>query len=865
MDSLFEELGRKHDARRAASKALTYDVLSNAMNMKADTSGMTQAQVDDGIDKSRYDLFSQFAAMPAGLVEGALGIGGDIELLGQGIKEAYKADKGQTLDGFLAGLSDRDTFFPNTMDVQEGTDELLAGTAYGDMLKNGGDGRLLGEFLAPIPTVPGIAKAGKLVGNAIADTVGTGIKAERGMGLSGGINQLLGMTQDPAMVIGPRSSKWNKASEAAFKKAVPDPDDITRQRKALGEFGPTDAEANVWDETAAKGNATFLDIDGGIKQEIPTGEFNIKPRYNSLRKSDLDNQALNSYDELNNGINNSGIAYKDLHPVDAANKGHLGQYNPRTNTMSGNPNKSKAIQRNTMAHEGQHAIQVLEPEFATGSWPGLYKAKNLDDIYDSKDVAKSDAVKNLRAKDMDRYSSLDDGLPEHLSMQEDPSGRGAYLRDPGEMLARATGERVDLDKAGIRKNHILDTYEAEFDQFGIMPDDVLDAKMNELLKGNGIPESNKFPKILDKALANPGNKEYRKYFKGLDIKEGSFKRELQSSGHSHLTFEMNDGRVGKLTNVPNTPDNDHNSLQNTLKYIRNGIQRAGQDIDAGNGRAGGSFEWIQPQKKNNNVSYSMDVKPEQAYRPGYVYKTVNTVDGKKYIGSKLSPQGTQGNYFKDDYYGSGPDLRAAIDEHGIDKFINVKQQDTTSFDDIVKTEEGLLTRVDAAGSDDYYNNINKYKVGKGAYPSKATKDKLRKLHTGSKRSAKAKENMSKAQKGKKRGPMSKEHKKAISKANKGRPGVNYGPMSKEQKLKISKANKGKKKPAFTEEHKRKLSEARKGQPAHNKGKKASLETRKKLSEAHMGITSGNKGKKATDETRKRMSESAKNRKTKGLL
>jgi hypothetical protein len=131
------------------------------------------------------------------------------------------------------------------------------------------------------------------------------------------------------------------------------------------------------------------------------------------------------------------------------------------------------------------------------------------------------------------------------------------------------------------------------DNNGIMPNDVLDAKMNELLKANGgIPESNKFPKILDKALANPGNKEYRKYFKGLDIKEGSFKRELQPSGHSHITFEMNDGRVGRLTNVPNTPDNDHNSLQNTLKYIRNGINRAGQDIDAGNGRAGGSFEWI---------------------------------------------------------------------------------------------------------------------------------------------------------------------------------------------------------------------------------------------------------------------------------
>jgi hypothetical protein len=140
-----------------------------------------------------------------------------------------------------------------------------------------------------------------------------------------------------------------------------------------------------------------------------------------------------------------------------------------------------------MAHEGQHAIQDLEPTFATGSWPNLYKAKNLDDIYYSKDVAKSNAVKNLRANDMDRYSALsDDGsYPTNLSLHEDPSGMGAYVRDPGEMLARATGERANLDKAGIRKNHILNQYEAEFGKFGIMPGDVLDAKMNELLKVNG--------------------------------------------------------------------------------------------------------------------------------------------------------------------------------------------------------------------------------------------------------------------------------------------------------------------------------------------------------------------------------------------
>ena len=51
---------------------------------------------------------------------------------------------------------------------------------------------------------------------------------------------------------------------------------------------------------------------------------------------------------------------------------------------------------------------------------------------------------------------------------------------------------------------------------------------------------------------------------------------------------------------------------------------------------------------------------DNAYRPGYVYKTVNTVDGTKYIGSKLSPQGHSGKFFNENYYGSGADLKKAI-------------------------------------------------------------------------------------------------------------------------------------------------------------------------------------------------------------
>ncbi len=831
MGSFFDDIGRKADTRRAMSKE------------------QTERLIEQGIiaSKERRDQgIANVAAIPAGLFTGATGFFGDLEALGKGLYRsgATRNAIGQAQEGHVGALEEianiydaNDTLMPNSEGQRDYIKDKLKDTWYGDQVEQGDIGLLLGEILAPVPTVAGLGKATKLVGNAVADTVGTGIKAERGMGLSKGIDQLLGMTQDPAMVIGPKSRNWSKASEDAFNKALPNKEAIINNRKATGTFSPVDAEAKVWEETAELGNPTFLDIDGVVKQEIPTGDFSVTTRYNNKNKpmkmvSDLNNPSLNTYDQLSNGINAKrgrpsnvhGVGYMNI-PADKAvlNNNSLGTYNPNNNIMSVNPNKSKAIQKNTMAHEGQHAIQDIEKDFATGSWPELYKAKNLDDIYYSSDKAKSNAVKQLRANDMDNYTS--DIQSTHLSLHDDPSGMGAYLRDPGEMLARATGDRVNLDKAGIKKNHILDTYEdMMWDNNGIMPNDVLDAKLNELLKANGgIPESNKFPKILDKALANPGNKEYRKYFKGLDIKEGSFKRELQPSGHSHLTFEMNDGRVGKLTNVPNTPDNDHNSLQNTLKYIRNGINRAGQDIDAGNGRAGGSFEWIQPQKKNNNVSYSMEVNPKQAYRPGYVYKTVNTVDGKKYIGSRLSPQGTQGEYFDEKYYGSGADLKKAIAEHGKDKFINVKQQDTNSIADIIESETGLLRKLKVKEDPNYYNKHNHYSGGGDA--TEVTKKKISDMLKGK-------------NKGRKLGPQSEEHKIKIGKASKGRK------HSKETKIKISKLragrpspNKGKK---MSEEQKRKISKSRTGQ-------KMSEEHRRKVSEGHKGQKAWNKGMTREDE------------------
>ena len=256
MGSLLDDISSKADTRRAMSKEQTERLIEQGIIA-------SKARRDQGI--------ANVAAIPAGVFTGATGLFGDLEALGKGLYRsgATRDVLGRPKENHVGALEEianiydtNDTLMPNSESQRDYVKDKFKGTWYGDQVEQGDIGMLLGEILAPVPTVAGLGKAGKLVGNAVADTVGTGIKAERTPGLSGGINQLLGMAQDPAMVIGPKSSKWNKASEEAFKKAIPDLDDITRQRKALGEFAPTDVEAQVWDDTAKSGNPTFLDIDG---------------------------------------------------------------------------------------------------------------------------------------------------------------------------------------------------------------------------------------------------------------------------------------------------------------------------------------------------------------------------------------------------------------------------------------------------------------------------------------------------------------------------------------------------------------------------------------------------------------------------
>ena len=185
MGDFFDSISKRANERRTNSFAMQKQMIESGLKTPSvvnNNSGLTNAQIAEKqqlLEDSNRKAYSDLMALPVGAIEGMLGIGGDIELLGQGIKGAYNADSGNRWEGFTDGLSDRDTMFWSTLDNQERTDKWLEGTEFGDRLKEGTGGRLLGEILAPLPIPKGTSALVKGVGRTIADTVGTGVKAER--------------------------------------------------------------------------------------------------------------------------------------------------------------------------------------------------------------------------------------------------------------------------------------------------------------------------------------------------------------------------------------------------------------------------------------------------------------------------------------------------------------------------------------------------------------------------------------------------------------------------------------------------------------------------------------------------------------
>ena len=166
MGDFFEDISKRAEERRRNSFAIQKQMIESGLKTHSvvnDNSGLTNAQIAEKqqlLADSDRKAYSELMALPVGAIEGMLGIGGDIELLGQGIKGAITADSGNRWEGFKEGLSDRDTMFWSTLDNQERTDKWLEGTEFGDRLKEGTGGRLVGEILAPLPPVAGVAKYG---------------------------------------------------------------------------------------------------------------------------------------------------------------------------------------------------------------------------------------------------------------------------------------------------------------------------------------------------------------------------------------------------------------------------------------------------------------------------------------------------------------------------------------------------------------------------------------------------------------------------------------------------------------------------------------------------------------------------------
>lgn len=82
---------------------------------------------------------------------------------------------------------------------------------------------------------------------------------------------------------------------------------------------------------------------------------------------------------------------------------------------------------------------------------------------------------------------------------------------------------------------------------------------------------------------------------------------------------------------------------------------------------------------------------------GYIYLTVNNVNGKKYIGKR------QSSFFQPDYHGSGIILQRAIAKYGIENFTTTVLQWCYSDSELCLAESKYIEEANACYSNDYYN------------------------------------------------------------------------------------------------------------------------------------------------------------------
>lgn len=229
-----------------------------------------------------------------------------------------------------------------------------------------------------------------------------------------------------------------------------------------------------------------------------------------------------------------------------------------------------------------------------------------------------------------------------------------------------------------------------------------------------------------------------------------------------------------------------------------------------------------------------------------IYKIVNRVDGKVYIGSSRNMMKRKSDHFRDLQKGNHANshLQYAFQKYGKDNF---------EFHMIEECEEKILLEREQYYFD-YYDSVNK----EHGY-------NIRPYANGSTLSEETKRKVSESRKGKCVGknhpmygkPVSEEIKKKLREINTGKI------YSEETRRKKSESLKGR---IFSEETKRKMSESLKGKYIgelnSRYGKPRSEETRRKISESnkkYCGSLHSRYGKPVSEETRRKISEANKGR------
>ena len=140
---------------------------------------------------------------------------------------------------------------------------------------------------------------------------------------------------------------------------------------------------------------------------------------------------------------------------------------------------------------------------------------------------------------------------------------------------------------------------------------------------------------------------------------------------------------------------------------------------------------------------------------GYIYETVNLVNGKKYIGKKTSK-----SFLGENYLGSGIYLNRAVKKYGRNNFkVRLLETIDTNQKDLCEREIFWIDYYNAIDSDKFYNigaggigwnNSVNFRKGNnhwlGKHHTEDSRKKMSNSHRGKHLSEKHKKSLSKAQK-----------------------------------------------------------------------------------------------------------------------